>query len=432
MSWFGALVTDQVRGVVDEVGGRSPRAGLLAALVLGIHRTYGRSANGRRIRALALVAEACTEVLFGGDPMPFLLRASRADLKGLERRFAVPPLPRWCDESVPEAVLTMAVLAVVTCEVAEVPEEEREPIRAALEWLGYRMEGCPDVPERWMDDRPRPRPIGLPPSDFAEQFETLEPEPEAGRRFEAWAPHEVPQLERTTGEVEEAMRSVVPPQGTLGRAAAYLQDQGGKRLRARLCRAAGGAARDAALVEWVHLASLAVDDVMDEATLRRGCEPLHQLTDVPFALSVAAWIAWGCLARENRVLPSTMERMARGQLREWELGRHATPEQVDWIAERKTAALFELALALPGGDPRFGRYLGLAFQAVDDQLDVLGDPQQLGKPIGVDARMERSTTATRSVHASRKRAAHWRTQAAACTRDPALLSLLAEAVERDR
>lgn len=203
------------------------------------------------------------------------------------------------------------------------------------------------------------------------------------------------------------------------RAIEYLRRQGGKRMRPLVVlasvRACGGdpewALREAALVEWLHQTSLVVDDVLDGATLRRGGPTLHHATSVPFAIGVALHLlsrmasAARDLPGESRVLfAEAAATLAEG---EWSEMRHTgdpslSVTQYHRIVEAKTARLFSTAAALGGlacraapahvrALSRAGREAGIAFQIVDDLLDLLGDERDVGKRAGTDLRARKGT-----------------------------------------
>jgi len=205
----------------------------------------------------------------------------------------------------------------------------------------------------------------------------------------------------------------------LGRALLYLQHQGGKRVRplvvlgaATACGAdAGDALRAAALVEWLHQASLVLDDVVDESKLRRNGPTLHHATSVPFAVGVAGYL----LARIHtslRTLPPPVRDQIADAATSLIEGQRAELVHTGDLAlgstgyyriiEAKTARLFVCAAAVgglcAGASPpvvralrTFGREAGLAFQIVDDVLDYAGDERELGKRPGTDLRARKAT-----------------------------------------
>ena len=187
---------------------------------------------------------------------------------------------------------------------------------------------------------------------------------------------------------------------------------GGKRLRPLLVLLAAGSrpadearlVRAAVAVELVHSATLVHDDVLDEAALRRG-RPTVVATagpamatatgDLLFSRAFAELAAPGGLADGVRSLSAASSALARGELLQRE-DAWAAQITVDRYLERcelKTACLFKAACELgaleaDGGDGEalgaFGRRVGLAFQILDDVLDVAGPAQRTGKHRGTD------------------------------------------------
>lgn len=182
---------------------------------------------------------------------------------------------------------------------------------------------------------------------------------------------------------------------------------GGKMLRPALCLMSAGAlgggdldrfVRLATAFEALHIASLAHDDVIDRALLRRGKPSLSGLWDnhaavlggdylVARAVEILAEYE-SCPVIANAI--SSVRRMAEGEL--FFFARRDEPyrqEDCIMLAERKTASLFAEAVSAPAyvlnleqRDPlhRFGIALGIAFQIIDDLLDVTQPASQLGKP----------------------------------------------------
>jgi geranylgeranyl pyrophosphate synthase len=183
---------------------------------------------------------------------------------------------------------------------------------------------------------------------------------------------------------------------------------GGKRLRPLLVFLAAGDAegeglvRAATAVELVHSATLVHDDVLDAAALRRGVptvwasagrEAATATGDLLFARAFAE-LALNGSVEEIRVLSDASCALAEGELRQradaWDA---AVPvERYLHRCELKTARLFEAACRLgaleSGGNPdalgAFGRRIGLAFQLLDDVLDVSGPASRTGKHRGTD------------------------------------------------
>jgi len=188
---------------------------------------------------------------------------------------------------------------------------------------------------------------------------------------------------------------------------------GGKRLRPLLVLLAAGSAPDdaselvacAASVELVHSATLVHDDVLDDAPLRRGVPTVWSsggrmlataTGDLLFSRAFAELAATGRL-HAVRALSRASSALAEGELlQRQDAWNAAVPvDRYLYRCELKTARLFEAACelgALAGGAAdkeiaglgAFGRRIGVAFQLLDDVLDVAGSPADTGKPRGTD------------------------------------------------
>jgi geranylgeranyl pyrophosphate synthase len=209
--------------------------------------------------------------------------------------------------------------------------------------------------------------------------------------------------------VEERLAAVSAGHGaTLAEHAGSTIAAGGKRLRPLLVFLAAGDAdgeglvRAATAVELVHSATLVHDDVLDAAALRRGLatvwasagrEAATATGDLLFARAFAE-LAQNGRIDEIRVLSDASGALAEGELRQRaDAWNAAVPvERYLHRCELKTARLFEAACRLgaleSGGDPdalgAFGRRIGLAFQLLDDVLDVSGPASRTGKHRGTD------------------------------------------------
>ncbi|HEX7300878.1 MAG TPA: polyprenyl synthetase family protein [Solirubrobacteraceae bacterium] len=183
---------------------------------------------------------------------------------------------------------------------------------------------------------------------------------------------------------------------------------GGKRLRPLLVFLAAddedgeGLVRAATAVELVHSATLVHDDVLDAASLRRGVPTVVASAGRGAATATGDLLfarAFAELARNGRADEVQVLSAASSALAEGELLQRADAFDADIPIDRylrrcelKTARLFEAACRLgaledgrgPDGLGRFGRRVGLAFQLLDDVLDVSGPAERTGKHRGTD------------------------------------------------
>ena len=195
---------------------------------------------------------------------------------------------------------------------------------------------------------------------------------------------------------------------------------GGKRLRPALVLLSGKASGKltpehdvlAAAVEMVHMATLIHDDVLDEAVIRRHLDTVNArwdneasvlLGDYLFAQSICLISSldstFAC-----RAIGQAAKTMCEGELRQIQTrgDYDLTEDQYLTIIADKTAALCSCCCTLgaryAGADQsvqealtRFGRDLGVAFQIVDDVLDILGDEATTGKSLGTDLVKQKAT-----------------------------------------
>ncbi|HET9316606.1 MAG TPA: polyprenyl synthetase family protein, partial [Vicinamibacteria bacterium] len=219
-------------------------------------------------------------------------------------------------------------------------------------------------------------------------------------------------LARVEDFFEEQVRSDVPLIAEVGRA---IREAGGKRIRPALvllsCRLCGyrgdRAVLLAAVVEFLHAATLLHDDVVDEADRRRGRPSVNRrwgndlavlLGDFLYAKSIAMALSQDNLRILSLLSEATL-RMVEGQLLEIQhcADLQVTPAEHIDIIRRKTAALFAACMRIgailgDAGEAReralagYGTSLGICFQMVDDLLDLTADEERLGKPVASDLR----------------------------------------------
>ena len=216
-------------------------------------------------------------------------------------------------------------------------------------------------------------------------------------------------LERVEQRLTETLQFTDPIADAVGR---YLKEAGGKRVRPMLLLLAAQLGDDssdqvidaAAVVEITHLASLYHDDVMDEADTRRGVPSAHKVWGNSVAIlagdllfSRAATLTAPLGDEVAAVQARTFERLCLGQLYETLGPRDADPvdHYISVLADKTgslIAAAAELGVIVSGADDRyrepmreFGEAIGVAFQLVDDIIDLSASPDT-GKPAGTDVR----------------------------------------------
>jgi geranylgeranyl pyrophosphate synthase len=207
------------------------------------------------------------------------------------------------------------------------------------------------------------------------------------------------------GEVETMLREAIGGYGdTLGADAGATLAAGGKRLRPMLvllCAGESGdadrAVRAACAIELVHMATLVHDDVLDEAPLRRGTPTVAATSGRARALATGDLLlsrAFALLAeagdtRAVALLADAAVALARGELMQRHDAFDTGVSEARYLerCRLKTATLFECACLLGHDDQSlrgFGAEVGLAFQLLDDVLDVAGPPERTGKARGTD------------------------------------------------
>jgi geranylgeranyl pyrophosphate synthase len=205
------------------------------------------------------------------------------------------------------------------------------------------------------------------------------------------------------GEVEELLREQAGGYGELGTDVATTLAAGGKRLRpllVLLCAGPGGgegAVRAAAAIELVHMATLVHDDVLDDAPLRRGLPTISASSGRSRATAVGDLLfarAFALLGEHDDPRAVALLAAASVSLAEGELAQRQDAFDPGLSEQRyldrcrlKTATLFECACLLGRDLPAlgdFGVQIGLAFQLLDDVLDVAGPAERTGKARGTD------------------------------------------------
>jgi octaprenyl-diphosphate synthase len=219
-------------------------------------------------------------------------------------------------------------------------------------------------------------------------------------------------LERVDREFARQIESQVDLIPKIGR---YIQTSGGKRVRPALLlmasRLAGyqgdKAVMFAAVVEFIHTATLVHDDIIDDSDLRRGRLAVHSRwgNDITVLLGDYLYIKSMALALTHdsldviRLLCDCTLRMIEGELYQLTKNGDAdiTEDEHFDIMRRKTAFLFGACAQIGGMLGRvpdshaealreYGFNLGMTFQLVDDLLDFTGDAVAVGKPVGSDLR----------------------------------------------
>lgn len=218
------------------------------------------------------------------------------------------------------------------------------------------------------------------------------------------------ELEAVRARIGEQLRT---PHESVNALLRQVAASGGKMLRPALALLSArcfGPVRPAhidlaAVVEMIHTASLLHDDVIDEARRRRGRETMNALHGNEIAVLLGDFLLSRVFALgvgiENaevaRSLAETAVRLCRGELLQNTQRDNAGIDEATYlnIVRDKTAELFatccHLGAVVAEADHmscqalrEYGMNLGTAFQITDDLLDVLGDPQRVGKTLGTD------------------------------------------------
>jgi octaprenyl-diphosphate synthase len=229
-------------------------------------------------------------------------------------------------------------------------------------------------------------------------------------------------LERVSERIDTALASDIPAVAQLCR---HVERYRGKMLRPTLALLCGAATGDdgagppaealvtvAAVVEIVHMATLVHDDVLDDATIRRGGETISSLSGNETAVILGDYLIASayhlCSGLDSpepaRIVGRVSRQLCAGELLQLSNRDNLSLDEATYfeILAGKTASLVGGCCALgglvSGGDPErcaaletYGRRVGAAFQVQDDVLDLTGDERVVGKTLGQDLRKGKLT-----------------------------------------
>ena len=203
------------------------------------------------------------------------------------------------------------------------------------------------------------------------------------------------------------------PVALVNQVAAYIIHSGGKRLRpllvvltARACGHEGNRhVEAAAIIEFIHTATLLHDDVVDGSSMRRGLETANEVFGNATSVLVGDFLysrAFQMMVKLDRmtimhILADATNAIAEGEVLQLMTAHDASTSESRYfdVIYRKTARLFEAGAqigAVLSDAPveveqalaRYGKHIGTAFQLVDDTLDYEADEERLGKHLGDD------------------------------------------------
>ncbi|HEV2323228.1 MAG TPA: polyprenyl synthetase family protein [Terracidiphilus sp.] len=217
----------------------------------------------------------------------------------------------------------------------------------------------------------------------------------------------------------ELGRDAASSVSTVTEIAEYLREGGGKRIRPSLLLLAAhqlgyagqGAIRLGAVVEMVHAATLVHDDIIDGAETRRGRPSANTKWGNEKCVLAGDWLYMQAyrVAMEERslrileLLVDLTQQMVEGELLQIQkLGRAISEAEYYDLIFRKTACLFATSMHMAAtlsdateteetNLATYGRAVGLAFQIVDDVLDLTATEEVLGKPVASDLREGKAT-----------------------------------------
>ncbi|WP_081699810.1 polyprenyl synthetase family protein [Candidatus Symbiobacter mobilis] len=245
----------------------------------------------------------------------------------------------------------------------------------------------------------------------------------------------------------------------VGQVARYIITAGGKRLRPALllllCQALGYRGEQrfnlAAVVEFIHTATLLHDDVVDDSALRRGRPTANQAFGRPASVLVGDFLysrAFQMMVEAQSmaimgVLADATNVIAQGEVMQLMNMKDAALDEQGYlqVIRSKTAKLFEasarVAAILAGAPPEleadcatYGQALGTAFQVIDDVLDYTGDVSLTGKNLGADLREGKITLplilAMRKGSTAQRALIEQAIETADCSRIDAVLEVVAQ------
>lgn len=226
--------------------------------------------------------------------------------------------------------------------------------------------------------------------------------------------------------VEKQLRDIVSSDvEVLQDAGLHIIKSGGKRLRPQLgilaYLAAGGQELQrvipmASAIEMVHTATLVHDDINDHSLTRRGQITVHARWGRTFALLTGDFLftkVYEMMApygsEYNVIMSDACTKLVEGETLQAAAAKAGNIDRDTYktIISRKTASLFEAAARMGGmladadaptveALATYAYNLGLTFQIVDDILDIIGDPETLGKPVGTDVVQNRGVMAAQN------------------------------------
>lgn len=215
-------------------------------------------------------------------------------------------------------------------------------------------------------------------------------------------------------EVEANLRQVLSEGSPMAREISlHLAESGGKRVRPLMTLLAGRVFTSdltpvipvAAAAELIHMATLVHDDVIDEASTRRGRPTINNrwgnlisvLTGDMLLARALVQLVDSAGPEIVKIMADMVARMCEGEITQNLTLHDLDQNEADYFdrIEKKTALFFaaccEAGARVAGAGPeearalgRFGRHLGMAFQIIDDVLDVSGEASVVGKPVGQD------------------------------------------------